>query len=211
MTWQLGYCVDWFRPKNPPPIEALLPTYAPAAESVSASRLRASRHAPATGQLAPGAVTEIVPPALIDEVITRCGRRERRIRMLPARVTLYLVLGLWLYPSVGYREALRMLFEQSRHRASARHLRVPSAPAVVQARRRLGREPLKFLFLLLRGAHCDGPEDPGATAFGHDLALLTTAVDVTTLDVPDTVPVPRLARLPAAATGIQAAARRSAC
>lgn len=132
--------------------------------------------------------------------------------MLPARVTLYLVLGLWLYPSVGYREVLHMLFEQLHHRADARHLRVPSAPAAVQARRRLGREPLKSLFLLLRGAHC-GPEDPGATAFGHDLALLTTAVDGTTLDVPDTVPnrAARSARLPAAATRIRAAARRSAC
>ncbi|MFF3413049.1 IS4 family transposase, partial [Streptomyces sp. NPDC002742] len=164
-----------------------MPTHAPAAESVSASQPRASRYTPVAGQLTLGAVTEIVPPALIDEVITRCGRRERRIRMLPARVTLYLVLALWLYPNVGYREVLRMLFEQLHHRAGTRHLPVPSAPAAVQARRRLGREPLKSLFLLLRGAHC-GPEDPGATAFGHDLALLTTAVDGTTLDVPDTVP-----------------------
>ncbi|MGI5041582.1 transposase domain-containing protein, partial [Streptomyces sp. JAC128] len=133
-----------------------MPTHAPATESVSVSRPHASQHTPVAGQLTLGAVTEIVPPALIDEVITRCGRRERRIRMLPARVTLYLVLGLWLYPSVGYREVLRMLFEQLHHRAVNRDVRVPSALAAVQARRRLGREPLKSLFLLLRGAHC-GP------------------------------------------------------
>ncbi|MFI6662849.1 transposase domain-containing protein [Streptomyces sp. NPDC050523] len=85
-------------------------SHPPATACVAASRLRDPHLAPAVDQLTLGAITEIVPPALVDEVIDRYGRREHRVRMLPARVTLYLVLGLCLYPNVGYREVLSMLF-----------------------------------------------------------------------------------------------------
>lgn len=137
------------------------------------------------GRLGLGAVTELVPPSVVDEVISECGRGEKRLRALSARITLYFVLALWLCPGAGYGEVLRVLFEQFHHHICAGRLRVPTGPAAVQARRRLGREPLKALFRRLRGAHADR-DDPGISAFGCDLALLKVAVDGTTLNVPDT-------------------------
>lgn len=132
-----------------------------------------------------GALPELLPAELIDEVITECGRRERRVRALPARVTLYFVLALWLCPAAGYPEVLRTLFRQLGPRLRAGLLRVPSVAAAVQARRRLGAAPLKALFRRLLGAHGD-PDAPGMSAFGCEVALLKVAIDGTRLDVADT-------------------------
>ncbi|GAA3774082.1 hypothetical protein GCM10022225_72240 [Plantactinospora mayteni] len=51
-----------------------------------------------------GAVAELVPSDLVDEVISECGRGDQRIRSLPNRVTLYFVLALWLCDSGRGRE-----------------------------------------------------------------------------------------------------------
>ncbi|MBG0825987.1 IS4 family transposase [Planomonospora sp. ID91781] len=133
-----------------------------------------------------GAVTELVPSQVVDEVIIECGRGEKRLRVLPARITLYFVLALWLCPGAGYGEVLRMLFDQFYQEIGTGLIRVPTGAAAVQARRRLGREPLKALFRRLCGAHADR-DAPGMSAFGCQTALLKVAVDGTTLDVPDTV------------------------
>ena len=108
-----------------------------------------------------GAVPEILPPQLVDEVIEECGCREVRSRALPARVTLYFVLALWFCPGAGYGEVLRVLFKQLRAQAGAGRRRIPTVPAAVQARRRLGRAPLKALFRRL----CETRERKGTAAF----------------------------------------------
>src|SRR6266568_273045 len=119
-----------------------------------------------------GAVPELLPPAAVDEAIEECGRREARVRALPARVTLYFILALWFYPAAGYAEVLRMLFRQIRAQ-------------VVQGRRRLGPAPLKALLRRLGGTGTSAPL-PGMTAFGRELALLKVSADGTRLDVADT-------------------------
>jgi hypothetical protein len=134
-----------------------------------------------------GALTELLPAELVDEVIEACGCREQRVRALPARWTLYFVLALWLCPGDGYAEVLRFLFGQLRCPTR----RIPSVSAAVQARRRLGRAPLKLLLRRLLGTPV-GPDCPGTTMFGCRIALLKVAVDGTRLDVADT-PANRLA------------------
>ena len=132
-----------------------------------------------------GAVLEILPPRLVDEVIEECGCREARRRALPARVTLYFVLALWFCPGAGYSEVLRVLFKQLRAQVAGNRWKIPTVSAAVQARRRLSRAPLKALFRRLcapgTAAHL-----PGMTAFGRELALLKVSADGTRLDVADT-------------------------
>jgi hypothetical protein len=132
-----------------------------------------------------GAVAEILPPRLVDEVIEECGCREVRRRAMPARVTLYFVLALWFCPGAGYGEVLRVLFKQLRAQVGVGRWRIPTVPAAVQARRRLGRAPLKALFGRLCGT-VPAARLPGMTAFGRELALLKVSADGTRLDVADT-------------------------
>jgi hypothetical protein len=132
-----------------------------------------------------GALLDLVPVSLVDAVIAGCGRQQQRVRALPARVTPYFVLALWLRPQAGYREVLEMLYAQVRGRLHGARRATPSVAAAVQARRRLGREPLKALFQALRGAHA-GAQEPGMSMFGYELALLKVSVDGTRLDIADT-------------------------
>ncbi|MBA3490032.1 MAG: IS4 family transposase [Longispora sp.] len=132
-----------------------------------------------------GAVADLLPVQMIDEVIAECGRVQQRIRALPARIALYFVLALWLCPGQGYAEVLRVVFAQFRHRLRAGSWRIPTVSAAIKARHRLGREPLKALFRRLRGPHAEGSE-PGMSMFGLDIALLKVSVDGTGLEVADT-------------------------
>ncbi|WP_170322971.1 IS4 family transposase [Acrocarpospora macrocephala] len=132
-----------------------------------------------------GAVPDLLPAQLIDEVIAECGRQQQRVRALPARIALYFTLALWFCPGQGYAEVLRVLFRQLRHHLRVGLWRIPTVSAAVKARGRLGREPLKALFRRLRGPHAD-PSEPGMSMFGLELALLKVSVDGTSLNVADT-------------------------
>jgi hypothetical protein len=39
----------------------------------------------------------------VDDVIRAAGRKERRLRLLPARVVVYFVLAMALFTDCGYR------------------------------------------------------------------------------------------------------------
>src|SRR4029453_7047590 len=104
-------------------------------------------------RVAIGVLTRTYPPALVDQVLTVCGRVERRHRLLPARLVVYYVLALALFAGVAYEEVLRCLVETLRGgawgptpRQRWRPGRIPAKPALVQARARLGAAPLRLLF-----------------------------------------------------------------
>jgi len=100
-------------------------------------------------------------------------------------VTPYFVLALWFCPGDGYSEVLRVLFKQLKAQTGPGRRRIPTVPAAVQARRRLGRAPLKALF----GRLCEtapAADLLGMTAFGRELALLKVSADGTRPDVADT-------------------------
>ena len=157
---------------------------------------------PITDRIALGALTHTFPPELVDQVIAQTGRVEQRRRLLPARVVVYFVLALALYSHAAYEEVMRCLVEGLGWAQPARWGRrswpwwhVPGASALVEARTRLGPEPLQVLF-----AQAARPLATKATrgAWYREWRLLV--VDGTCLDVP-TVPPTRGWAGPGAAVG----------
>jgi Insertion element 4 transposase N-terminal/Transposase DDE domain len=132
----------------------------------------------AAGRFAPGHLGELtqqVPFEMVDAVLAETGTVQRRIRDLPARVVVYLLLAGCLFAELGYRQVwLRLI-------AGLDGLPVadPTEAALSQARRRLGPAPVRALFDLLRG--------PAATMAGpvRWKGLLVCAIDGTIMSVPD--------------------------
>jgi hypothetical protein len=61
----------------------------------------------AAGVFAPGhlgELTRLVPFEMVDEVLAATGRVQARVRLLPARVVMYLLLAACLFAELGYRQ-----------------------------------------------------------------------------------------------------------
>ncbi|MET7766989.1 transposase domain-containing protein, partial [Streptomyces sp. NPDC005393] len=133
----------------------------------------------AAGSFAPGhlgELTRIVPFEMVDEVLAETGRTQQRIRDLPSRVVVYLLLAGALFPGIGWRQVWQRLTAGLEGLQTA----APTAGALAQARRRVGTGPLHRLFDLLRGPAA-GIGTMGAWWRG----LLVCAVDGTLMAVPD--------------------------
>ena len=134
----------------------------------------------AAGRFAPGHLGELtqqVPFEMVDAVLAETCRVQRRVRDLPARVVVYLVLAGCLFPELGYGRVWDRLVA-GLPGLSAR----PTAGALRQARARLGPEPLRALFALIRGP---APVPSGAAGVRWR-GLLPVAVDGTIMTVADT-------------------------
>jgi hypothetical protein len=122
-----------------------------------------------------GELTRIVPFEMVDAALAEAGGAGRRVRLLPARVVMYLLLAGCLFAELGYRQVWHKLT------AGLVGLPVanPSDNALWQARARLGVAPLRWLFDLLRG--------PAITAAAgvRWCGLLVCAIDGTTMTIPD--------------------------
>lgn len=135
-----------------------------------------------TDHISVGALTRVFPPELVDGVILEAGRRERRQRLLPARVVVYYVLALALFADSAYEEVMRQLVEGLAWQAGWRkHWEVPSKVAIYKARERLGAEPLELLF---RAAAVPLAGSATRGAFYRGLRLIS--LDGTCVDVADT-------------------------
>jgi hypothetical protein len=134
----------------------------------------------APGRFAPGHLGELtqqVPFELVDAVLAQTGRTQARVRALPARVVVYLLLAGCLFAELGYEQVWQWLVAG----LDGLKLATPTASALTQARRRLGPAPLRALFALL----C-GPAPVAATSGVRVGGLLVCAIDGTTLSVADT-------------------------
>ena len=114
----------------------------------------------AGGRFAPGHLGELtqqVPFEMVDAVLEETCRVQRRVRVLPSRVVVYLLLAGCLFAELGYVQVW--------HRVAAGlgglPVTAPTASAMTQARRRLGPGPLRELFFLLRGPAPAGPGGGG--------------------------------------------------
>jgi len=133
----------------------------------------------AAGRFAPGhlgELTQLVPFEMVDEALAQTRAVQRRVRDLPSRVVVYLLLAACLFPELGYAGVWGKLT------AGLEGLPVaaPTAGALAQARRRVGVAPLRWLFELLRG--------PAAAPHGRGVwwrGLLVCAIDGTIMSVPD--------------------------
>ncbi|MFE4654987.1 transposase domain-containing protein [Streptomyces sp. NPDC056707] len=56
-----------------------------------------------------GELARIIPFEMVDEVLTETGAVQRRIRLMPARVTVYLLLAAALFNGLGYRQVFDWL------------------------------------------------------------------------------------------------------
>jgi hypothetical protein len=133
----------------------------------------------AAGVFAPGhlgELTRLIPFEMVDEVLAATGRGQRRLRLLPARVVVYLVLAGCLFAELGYPQ----VWQQLTAGLAGLALVEPTSSALRQARQRLGPAPLRALFDLLRG-----PAATTATQAVRWRGLLMTAIDATVLSVAD--------------------------
>jgi hypothetical protein len=130
-------------------------------QSVITRRIVVAGDAFAPGHL--GELTRIVPFEMVDAVLADCGAVQRRVRKLPVRQVVCLLLAAALFGPAGYLAVWGKLTSALEGAGTAK----VTARALRQARTRLGPAPLRALFDLLRG-------------------LLVCAIDGTLLDVPDT-------------------------
>lgn len=117
-----------------------------------------------------------IDPTWIDEALEATGTATLRRRRLPAEQVIWLVLGMALYRNRPIDEVVAKLDLALPGRRGP----TPAPSAVVQARRRLGEEPMRWLF-----ERC-------AERWAHDSArrhawrgLAVYGVDGTTARVPD--------------------------
>jgi hypothetical protein len=133
----------------------------------------------AGGRFAPGhlgELTQIVPFEMVDATLAETGTVQARVRVLPSRVVVYLLIAAALFAECGYGQVWARLIASLEGLAVA----TPSGAALAAARRRIGVAPLRALFDLLRGPAA-GPATAGMFWHGR----LVTAIDGSTLCCPD--------------------------
>src|ERR1700761_9478560 len=99
----------------------------------------------AAGALAPGhlgELTQYLPFELVGDILAQTKTVQRRLRALPSRAGVYVLLALGMYPRLGYARVRDKLS------AGLEGLPVPSPSekALRDLRRRLGPAPGKALF-----------------------------------------------------------------
>lgn len=104
----------------------------------------------ASGVFAPGhlgELTALVPFELVDAVLADTGRVQQRLRVLPSRVGVYVVLAAVLFPRLGLAGVWARLT------AGLGPVSVPrvSEKALRDLRRRIGAAPIKALFQVVAG------------------------------------------------------------
>lgn len=129
-----------------------------------------------------GVLTRLIDRDLVDEAIRDADRREKRSRLLPARVVVYYTLALCLFFGDSYEEVMRKLTHGLMSLGSWRKdWVVPTTGAISKARMRVGAQPLQLLFerlarpMALRGT-------PGAWLRSRRIM----AVDGVVFNLPDT-------------------------
>ena len=137
----------------------------------------------AAGPFAPGhlgELTQLIPFEMVDEALAVTRRVQQRVRLLPARVVVYLVLAGCLFTGLGYPQ----VWQQLTAGLAELVLAEPTSSALRQARQRLGPAPLRALFDLLRG-----PAATTATQAVRWRGLLLTVIDGTVMSVADSAAV----------------------
>jgi len=129
-----------------------------------------------------GVMSRIYRRDLVDEVIAETRSKEKRARLLPARLVVYYVIALALFFGEAYEEVMRRMVGGLRFVSAWEHAwRVPTPSALCQARQRLGEAPLRRLF-----EQAAVPLATPATIGAWLGRWRLMAIDGVTLDVPDT-------------------------
>jgi len=127
----------------------------------------------AAGPFAPGhlgELTQIVSFDLVDAALESARAVQHRVRVLPSRVVVYLLLAAALFAEMGYRQVWARLIAGLDPASVA----APGSSALSQALRRVGVAPLRELFTLVRGP---------AVGAARWQGLLVCAIDGTSMFV----------------------------
>ncbi len=145
-------------------------------------------------------LTKAFPPGLVDQVIEVTGTRERRRRLLPARLMVYFVLALWLFRgrNCGYGQVMAKLADGLYHRrrgqdllagqldpdgwvdaGDGRRWRQPNISSLSRGRGKLGSDPVRMLF-----EHVAGPTGADGAPGVFCCGLRVVSIDGSTTDVP---------------------------
>lgn len=129
-----------------------------------------------------GVLTQTFPPDLVDRIVDEAGRKEKRNRLLPARMVVYFCLMMCLFSRESYNEIMALMLKGLRWTKQwSPSWQLPTAGAITLARQRLGPDPLRLLFETIARplAH---PATQGAWYRKWRLV----AIDGTILDLADT-------------------------
>lgn len=118
-------------------------------------------------------LSALIDPAWIEQALAASGRGSIRRRKLPAEHAVWLVIGLALFRKLPLWQVVQQM------ELSLDGQALPAPSASVQARQRLGEEPLAKLFRLLTRAW-SRPQEPRAQV------LRVLAVDGVVWSAPDT-------------------------
>ena len=125
-------------------------------------------------------IETIIPPQVIQEVLTDCKAWEQREKKVNMQAMIYLLIALALYPKCSTREVWRRLMEGLGD-GLLQQDEVPTAGALCQRRQQLGVTPLRTLFTRIARPLAQ-PQTRSAFRFG----LRLVAVDGTMENLPDT-------------------------
>jgi hypothetical protein len=128
------------------------------------------------------ALSTRIPPKKIKAVLEATGRRERRIRRLPAAAVVWLVIALGIWSDANVPTIWRRLSGTLRALLGARDgKRPPVKSAFSEARRRLGAAPMRQLF-----RQTAGPMATAQTIGAFYKGMRMNVIDGVHLDIPDT-------------------------
>jgi Insertion element 4 transposase N-terminal len=135
-----------------------------------------------TDHIGLGVVSDRFGCDLLEEVLNRTQRREKRSRRLPAHVMIRYVVAMGLFAAESYDEVMRRLVGNLRKLGSWEDgWQVPTKSAITQARQRLGPEPMKALF-----DRAAVPLATSGTKGAWPARRRLMAIDATSFDVADT-------------------------
>lgn len=124
-----------------------------------------------------GELTQVIPFELVDAVLEESGAVQQRLRDLPSRVGVYLLLAMGLFETVG----VAVVWSKLVAGLAGLPVAAPSEKALRDLRRRIGPVPLKALFEVLAGPLAQ-PRTAGVSYRG----LRTVAFDgCSSIKVPD--------------------------
>jgi hypothetical protein len=98
-----------------------------------------------TLHLSMGVLALCFPLHSVQRIIQECGKASRRVRDLPAAVVAYYVIGMSLFPRVGYESVLRWLLCGLQWLGSG-EFRLSGKGALSRARQKLGEQPVRRIF-----------------------------------------------------------------
>jgi Insertion element 4 transposase N-terminal/Transposase DDE domain len=143
---------------------------------------RRSRRRPAevhpTRELGFGLISMFCPLEVVEGIVEEYGRKEKRVRLLPAWLVVYGLLMMCLNPDASYQEVLHRVAQGS---VSPRRWPTPHKSAFVRARAKLGWEVMEALFRALAA-----PLARAGTQGCFWRGLRVMAIDGTTMEVANT-------------------------